>query len=345
MLKIILIILLYLLLVIPGCSPESSDYVSPQIYIDTLVSNVKNNGMLFSDTAVIAWLGNSESCEFRTQMDNLSWTVWEQDYTLYKGYLNDGSHVFRIEARYKNETKTSSLILSFVVNCLKVFIDTVKTNVKENEILLSDSVAIFWKANTALCEYRHQLNEQSWTGWKKDDTLFICHLDDRTHTFRVQAHHKSDTNAVASDSLSFLISALVTPAVYVSPREQTILSDTAQISIKTKGIANSYSIHLMFSGATVFNAIKVHGVNDANVNILHDASSVDMVILPGAAPVIGDCEVMKISIINIDSINGFLDITECVVIDSCNNSVNVSTVRGGFLNKSDYLHSFIPTCK
>lgn len=218
-----------------------------------------------------------------------------------------------------------------------IYINELRSNVTNNDTVKTDNVYISWlceEENAPYCEFRYQLNFGTWSAWETNLRSFNAYLDDSEYVFIVQARF-INLRTQSEKTVHFYVKALQSPAVYVFPRQQSFLSDTAKLIIKTKEIPISYGMELTFSSNLSIEVSQLYGVNDPNISFGFTKNKAFLMVLPGGEPLNGNCDLMGLSIsgISMDSLTFTID--SCFVWDSAKVNIELEMIRGGFLVKEN----------
>ncbi len=204
-------------------------------------------------------------------------------------------------------------------------IDWANTSITQNSILTVDSLYITVIGNTPYNEYRFSIDGTYWHTWSTSPIFQEKNLDDGSHSIFMQTRYPNNTDSY-TDSIKILATILPTTAVYVSPYKQYITyGDTADITIRTKGISAAHMMHCVVSGATIVKDSLLY-TTGANAGTLTSDSIVDIAVLNNNTPITGNCTVISLSLANI-TVSGTVGLS-CVLRDKNNTAVSVDTVRG-----------------
>jgi len=79
--------------------PDNPIYVSPDVVI---ISGPSEGEVINTESVTITWQGNESAAEYSYMHDNSDWSDWSQQYSTPLGYLDEGSHLFKVKARSIN---------------------------------------------------------------------------------------------------------------------------------------------------------------------------------------------------------------------------------------------------
>jgi len=79
--------------------PNNPIYVSPSVVI---MSGPTEAEVINTESVTITWQGNESAAEYSYMYDNSAWSDWSQQDSTTLGYLDEGSHLFKVKARSIN---------------------------------------------------------------------------------------------------------------------------------------------------------------------------------------------------------------------------------------------------
>jgi len=123
------VITLVALVLILGCStleelpprdnpfdPGNPDYMSPSVEI---INGPGENQIVEVTTVTFEWQGNESATEYCFQLDGSGWSTWSENTTEVFDYLDEGDHLFELQARSVNgDEQDVPTSLSFGVNAV-----------------------------------------------------------------------------------------------------------------------------------------------------------------------------------------------------------------------------------
>jgi hypothetical protein len=124
------IITLVALILVLGCSsheelpppdnpfdPGNPDYQSPSVVI---ISGPTENEIVEVTSVTFEWQGNESATEYSYQIDNSVWSEWSTGTSEEFDYLDEGDHMFRVQARSINgDAQETPTTLTFGVNAVE----------------------------------------------------------------------------------------------------------------------------------------------------------------------------------------------------------------------------------
>jgi len=96
--------------------PDNPIYVSPDVVI---ISGPTEAEVINTESVTITWQGNESASEYSYMYDSYDWSDWSPEVSTSLGYLDEGSHLFKLKARSINGvTQEIPLELGFSVDAV-----------------------------------------------------------------------------------------------------------------------------------------------------------------------------------------------------------------------------------
>lgn len=118
---IILLVLLFLI----GCSedftpgnpldPDNPEYISP---IVTIISGPEEGDVIQLQTVSFGFEGNQSAMLYRTKIDDSNWSGWVSSNSITYDYLDEGYHLFSLQAKYTTGDTTNVSEIGFEINAI-----------------------------------------------------------------------------------------------------------------------------------------------------------------------------------------------------------------------------------
>jgi hypothetical protein len=96
--------------------PGNPDYLSPTVEI---ISGPSESEIIDVTTVTFEWQGNESATEYSYQFDGSDWSEWSTRTSEEFDYLDEGDHIFRVQARSINgDAQETSTALNFSVDAV-----------------------------------------------------------------------------------------------------------------------------------------------------------------------------------------------------------------------------------
>jgi hypothetical protein len=97
--------------------PGNPDYVRPAVEI---INGPGESEIVEVTTVTFEWQGNESSTEYSYQFDGAGWSIWSENTAEVFDYLDDGDHLFELQARSVNgDEQEAPTSLSFGVDAVE----------------------------------------------------------------------------------------------------------------------------------------------------------------------------------------------------------------------------------
>ncbi|MEJ2050127.1 MAG: cohesin domain-containing protein [Calditrichota bacterium] len=93
---------------------------------------------------------------------------------------------------------------------------------QEDEILNSPMVTFSYEGNYTVVDFSYRLDDQMWSAWTSDQSVTYSALDEGKHTFQLRGRNMTGIEDSMNVSRSFQIDAVQGPALWFSPRSQSV---------------------------------------------------------------------------------------------------------------------------
>jgi len=94
----------------------------------------------------------------------------------------------------------------------------------EGDVIQGDYLTFRFDGNEVVTEYSYDLDDWGWSPWRMENMVSFELLDEGLHTFRVKGRTEAGIENDQFISRSFRVDAIHGPALWFSPREQTVNS-------------------------------------------------------------------------------------------------------------------------
>lgn len=182
---------------------------------------------------------------------------------------------------------------SVVINCVKTVNppDKVLPSVtiqsdgsyKDGDTIPKETIIFNWVGDGKINEFCYRIDSTEWSLWSDIVKTTSATLDDGNHTFEVRTRYKEELDVVVK-KFSFIVDALKSPSVAVSPCFSTITKDTVTLGIVTDGVLGCKALHIKLSGVKVLMP-KANTTDSTKPGLICDSNEVFTLVSPDAASI------------------------------------------------------------